>query len=235
MISNIKSKYILAIIFGLLKPKYVLKIVVHNKNLQKKLDINLDLYIQHCGRYIEINGNIGTERLVNENIVIFKGEYKSMRRNGKGKEFYKDGKVQFEGEYKDNKRWNGKIYNKAGIEEFEIIDGSGYIREYNINGIIIYEGDIVHGIKEGFGKEYFGGKIEYEGIFRNGKRDIEGTEYYTNGNIEYKGEYKSGEKNGKGKTYEDDGNLLYDGEYSNGFKNGNGEEYNFGKLIFILC
>ena len=45
-----------------------------------------------------------------------------------------------------------------GIKEFEIIEYSGYINDYNINGIKIYSGDIVKGIKEGFFLEYFEGK-----------------------------------------------------------------------------
>ena len=40
--------------------------------------------------------------------------------------------------------------NILGIKEFEITEGSGYINDYNINGIKIYSGDIVKGIKEGF-------------------------------------------------------------------------------------
>ena len=46
-----------------------------------------------------------------------------------------------------------------GIKVFEIIEGSGYINDYNINGIKIYSGDIVKGIKEVFCSECFEGKI----------------------------------------------------------------------------
>ena len=48
-----------------------------------------------------------------------------------------------------------------GIKVFEIIEGSGYINDYNINSIKIYSGDIVKGIKEGFYSESFEGKIKY--------------------------------------------------------------------------
>ena len=33
-------------------------------------------------------------------------------KHGKGKEYYENGKIQYEGEYKDRKKWNGKGYYK---------------------------------------------------------------------------------------------------------------------------
>ena len=39
--------------------------------------------------------------------MIFEGEYKNGKRNGKGKEYSTDGDLIFEGEYKNGKR-NGK-------------------------------------------------------------------------------------------------------------------------------
>ena len=46
--------------------------------------------------------------------MIFEGEYLNGERNGKGKEYYLNGRVIFEGEYLNEKRWNGKGYNKNG-------------------------------------------------------------------------------------------------------------------------
>ena len=44
--------------------------------------------------------------------LLFEGEYL----NGEGKDYDKDGKLDFFGEYKNDKRWNGKenIYNFMG-------------------------------------------------------------------------------------------------------------------------
>ena len=39
--------------------------------------------------------------------MIFEGEYLNGKRNGKGKEYYDNGKLTFEGEYLNGKR-NGK-------------------------------------------------------------------------------------------------------------------------------
>ena len=40
----------------------------------------------------------------------FEGEYKNGERNGKGKEYFKDGKLEFEDEYLNGER-NGKEKN----------------------------------------------------------------------------------------------------------------------------
>ena len=51
------------------------------------------------------------------------------------KEFYKNGKVKFDGEYLDGKRWNGVGYNPDsntdGNPEYKILEGKGHVREYN--------------------------------------------------------------------------------------------------------
>ena len=222
MLSNVKSRYILAKIFGVLPGKLQLLLIKNNKSIQKKLNITLETYMVSCGKRVEINGDYGKEYLIKEEILIFEGQYHLMRRHGQGKELYSNGKIQFEGEYINGRRWNGQTYTFNGIKEFDLINGEGYIREYNIHGIKTYEGDIVNGVKDGFGKEFSQGKIEYEGIFKNGKRE----------NKEYEGGFLSGERNGMGKEYDFDGNLKYDGKYSANFWNGQGKEYLSGKLVF---
>jgi len=60
---SIDSLYILKYIFSFLSEAQKLKIIIYNKNLQKKLDINI------------------------ENYKRIRGIYKRGERNGKGKEF----------------------------------------------------------------------------------------------------------------------------------------------------
>ena len=63
---------------------------------------------------------------------MFEGEYLNGKKwNGKGKEYYYDGKLIFEGEYLNGERWNGTGYNKNGIIEFEIKNGIGKGKVYN--------------------------------------------------------------------------------------------------------
>ncbi len=151
-----KSCFGLAHKFDKIPFKLTLKIVVHNKKFQNKLDITLETYGQATGKHIEIIGDYGKEYLLEDKILIFEGEYKSKKRNGNGKELYKNGKILFEGEYLNGNDGMGIL---LGIKVFEIIKGSGYLNDYNINGIKIYSGDIVKGIKEGFCSESFEGKI----------------------------------------------------------------------------
>ena len=51
-------------------------------------------------------------------------------------------------------------------------------------------------------------------VFLNRKRNGKGKEYY-NGKLRFEGEYLNGKRNGKGKEYFD-GRLIFEGEYLNG-------------------
>ena len=81
--------------------------------------------------------------------LIFEGDYLNGEKNGYGKEFYKNGYIKFEGEYLNEKRWNGKIYDKYGNNEYEIKEGKVYIKEYNeFNDKLLFEREYLNGEKE---------------------------------------------------------------------------------------
>ena len=46
---------------------------------------------------------------------MFEGEYLNGQRNGKGKEYYSNGKLKFEGEYLNGERLNGNLYTLISI------------------------------------------------------------------------------------------------------------------------
>ena len=139
--------------------------------------------IKICGKIYNYDGNVGEIDI-----------------NGMGKENYNNGKIKFEGEYFNGKRWKGKIYNYNGSEEFEIKYGIGYGKEYNCEGILMFEGNILNGERNGKGKEFNNeGKLIFEGYYLNGKRNGKGKEYYDNELI-FEGEYIDGNKI-KGKQY----------------------------------
>ena len=56
------------------------------------------------------------------------------KRNGKGREYYENGKLLFEGEYLNGKKWNGKIM------------------EYYFNGKLKFDGEYLNGEKKWKGK-----------------------------------------------------------------------------------
>ena len=104
-----------------------------------------------------------------------------------------------EGEYFDNKIWNGKGMMKLGLYHF-------------------YAGEFLHGKKSGKGKEYYKEILIFEGEYLN---DIKwkGKEYNENEKLIFEGEYKAvnlKEERKKGKAYYSEGQLVFEGEYYEG-------------------
>ena len=97
MLENIKSYYLIKLVYTFVEESQKLKLVRYNKNIQKKLDISIINYKFFSGRYIiyESNG-IGKEYYDGNDNLIYKGEYPNTKRNGIGKE-YQDNKLIFEG------------------------------------------------------------------------------------------------------------------------------------------
>jgi len=128
---------------------------------------------------IDINNRIEWKKYFEDEFFSIKnGE-----RNGKGKEYYKDGKLKFEGEYLNGKR-NGKG------------------KDYNYFGKLEFEGEYLNGERNGKGKEYNdNGKLEFEGEYLNGERNGKGKKYNYYGELEFEGEYLNGKRNGKCKLF----------------------------------
>ena len=78
---------------------------------------------------------------------------------------------------------------------YEMQNGNGFVKEYNNNGRLIFDGKYLNGEKDGKGKEYDDilGYLIFEGEYLNGKR-----------------------WNGEAKKYDIDGNRIFKGEYING-------------------
>ena len=249
MFYNIKSKYILKLLFSYLQEKIKLKLCKYSKSLKNKLDIDLLNYRRFSGRYIIYEQVKGKQKVKEFNTftneLLFECEYLNGKREGMGKEYYYDEKIFlefqaiFEGEYLNGKR-NGK--------------GKEYYLFYNEKENVIFEGEYLNGKRNGKGKEYYdNGDLKFEGEYLNGVQ-IHGIrhdpssenntyEYTGNGFIKdynqygsliFEGEYLNGLKNGKGKEYYNSGQLKFEGEYLNGLRNGKGKEYdiNTGELIF---
>ena len=234
------------------------------------------LEYEYEGTFIngEKNG-IGEERCCETNVIYF-GEFKDGERNGKGKEYYENnknlifegeyisnyrlkgkeylhGKLEYEGEYLLNKKWNGIGFNENGNKIYQIINGNGKVLEYNPNGHLIFEGEYSNGFKLK-GIEYNSkGQLKFKGNYLNGKMwdgkiydyDNKNKIYKLNngkGNIKlydiitnkkiFEGEYINGERNGMGKEYNRfDSELEFDGEFLDGRRK-KGKEYMNGNLIY---
>jgi len=141
---NIKSlsNYILKnMLFPFLPEKQKLEIVIYNKDLQKKLDINIEDYKKITGIY-----RIG-------------------ERNGKGEEYYPSGELRFKGEYLNGKRnGKGKEYHDG-----ELIFKGERSKEFRQECKLIFEGEYLNGKRNGKGKKY-DGELIFEGEYLNGER-----------------------------------------------------------------
>jgi antitoxin component YwqK of YwqJK toxin-antitoxin module len=166
----IKSEKNLKEIFSFLGRKKLFNLIIYNKHLQNIFKINIEEYKSLSGKYkIGKKDGIGKVYKLNTNILISEGEYLNGERNGKGKEYYNNDKLKFEGEYLNGKKWNGNGYNINGNKEFEIKEGKGNIKEYDCDDKLIFEGQYLNGEINGTGKEYndCDGKIEFKGEYLN--------------------------------------------------------------------
>ena len=123
----------------------------------------------------------------------YEGELKNNMPHGKGKKYYRNGKILYEGDF-----INGKFDGKGKY----IYDDGEY-----------YEGDFKKGLRNGEGTEYYSNeKINYEGYFIKDKYEGEGKYIWEDGTY-YIGHWKNGLRNGKGKQYNSSGNVIYEGIY----------------------
>ena len=228
----------------------------------KGKEYNLSFNVLFEGEYLNGKRWNGKKFLYQDNelykdVLCFEGEVVKGEIKGKGKEYYSDGNLSFEGEYLNGYRWNGRGYNKYGILTLELKDGKGKGEIFLQK--VTYEGGFLDGKKNGKGKEYYENFLIFEGEYLNGEKNGKGKEYLKIGYSKkpilfFEGEYLNGKRwNGKG--YDSDGKLdfevkdgkgrgkeyefhdfsykVFEGEYLNGEKNGKGKEYDISKkLIF---
>ena len=132
----------------------------------------------------------------------------------------------------EKKIWNIKEYDIDGNIIFELKEGSGFIKEYNIYNNFIYEGEYLYGLKNGKGKYFNNEILLFEGEFSNGLRNGKGKEFSRNNIIIFEGEYLYSQRI-KGKEYVK-GKLEYEGDYLYERKyNGKGFDEN-GNVIYEL-
>ena len=159
-----------------------------------------------------------------KNIGIFIGDIveslKEYKKGGKGKDYYEDGKIKYEGnfeddEYNDDK---GKFYDENG-NKYE-----GKFTKGKKNGeFSVYEGDLKKDLKEGKGIYYWNNGNRYEGDWKNDLKEGKGI-YYWNDGRRYEGDWKIGKREGKGILYGNNGDR-YEGDFKNGKFEGKGKYY----------
>ena len=91
MLGNIKSRYILNIIFSSINDERKLLLVKYNNKIKDRLNIDLINYKFLSGKYFigKRNGK-GKEYNRYNDELIFEGNYIDGKRNGYGKEYYEE-------------------------------------------------------------------------------------------------------------------------------------------------
>ena len=105
IINSIKALLILRKVFSFILEKKKLDIIIYNKQIKQKFNIDIEYYKKESGKFkiCERNG-LGREYVLNTSIKIFEGEYKNNKRKGKGKAYRYNGNLAFEGEYLNGKK-----------------------------------------------------------------------------------------------------------------------------------
>ena len=180
------------------------------------------------------SGKDGTYHFADGSIFI--GKYRNDKRNGPGKQFYSDGKLQYEGEYLDGKRhgWgiyyyeDGDRYEGPWVNDQRDSSESGKDGTYRFADGSIFIGKYRNGKRNGPGKKYYSdGKLQYEGEYLDGKCHGWGRFYYTFGDW-YEGPFAAGEydsgESGKDGTYHYADGRIFTGKWCNGKRNGYGSQ-----------
>ena len=179
-----------------------------------------------------LNGKYnGKKKEYKNSKLIFDGEYLYDHKI-RGKD-YINGILEFEGEYLYDKKWNGKGYDENGNIIYELINGNGKVKEYNDDGVLIFDGEYLNGKMNGKGKEYdYKGNLIFDGEYLNGKKyNGNGKEYNYGNTLKSEFEYKNFVMT-KNKNY-DYGKLINDIEYINGKLNEKGYDEN-GNIIYEI-
>ena len=109
----------------------------------KGKEYNEDGSLKYEGEYL--NGEkSGKGKEYYHGTLQFEGEYLKGKRNGKGKEFYHYlyNSIKFEGDFINGNKWNGKGYDKDKTLIYEIKNGNGMLKEKDMLGNSMCEGEI---------------------------------------------------------------------------------------------
>ena len=147
-----------------------------------------------------------------ENGDYYVGQSLKGIKHGKGKIYYSDGNIKYEGEFVNGKKeGRGKLIFVNGeyyIGQFSNNKLNGKGKMYYNNSTIKYKGDFVNGKMERSGKYIFEDGDYYIGQFSNGMRNGKGILYYKNNNIRYEGDFVNNKMEGNGKYFYENGEYY---------------------------
>ena len=136
------------------------------------------------------------KKKVYENGEYYIGDFLNGLKHGKGKLYYKDNTIKYEGDFANDKyEGKGKYIYKSGN---------------------FYIGDFLNGLRHGKGIEYYkNNTIKYEGNLVNDEYEGKGKYIWEDGEY-YIGDFLKGLKHGKGKQCYKNNTIKYEGNFVNG-------------------
>lgn len=185
------------------------------------------------------------------------------KKQGFWKEYFKEGGLKSEGNYKDGIRTGAWIFyfpsgsveqkgffNEKGKEDGKWVwyyaDGTlrreedyarglrnGAMVEYDEQGKVIAEGNFEEGEEEGEWKYQEEG-YRQEGTYAMGERDGDWKHYYPEGNISFSGNYIDGYPDGRHVYYNPDGTLKTEGSFIMGIRHGLWKFYSDEGVLILL-
>lgn len=115
------------------------------------------------------------------------------------------------GMFSDGKRYLGNyfgLWNLDSLPDNHDITKTKYV--------LIEVGEFNGENLNGYGIEYWGDYLHYEGEYSDGKYNGDGRLYYFQSNqVEYEGGFRNNKRHGYGKSYSETGKLVYEGEWEN--------------------
>jgi antitoxin component YwqK of YwqJK toxin-antitoxin module len=167
------------------------------------------------------------------------GEYKNNQKEGKWTFFYENGRIEQVGNFKGGKEygiWIWYYYNGEIWKEEEFLNGKreGKYLEYNVNNNIIVDGNYLDGEKEG---DWFFKINDFsaKGKFVSDLRDGIWKYYYDNNSIMFVGEFIQGNPEGSHKYYYENGKIKEEQFFVNGIPDKNWKKYDEeGNIIVTI-
>ena len=154
----------------------------------------------------------------------FHGNFINGMREGKGVLVDKEGKMEYSGYWKNDKREGRGLYtdNKGttynGDFRNDVFNGRGVLKSREPR--CEYDGDWINGKREGKGVMKFSNYDMYEGDWKDNRRNGHGSYIWSSGTI-YEGGWKDDKPDGKGTLTFCTGDK-YSGDFKNGKREGNG-------------
>ena len=145
--------------------------------------------------------------------LCYTGTIEAGSKEGEGFQYWPNGQLRYAGEFEKDKP-------------------TGIVSDLHVphlffhNGKSEYIGDLIHGVPNGRGEEYWiNGKIKIDGYFKKGVIDGEVLIYYSDGTKYYEGETLCGYKHGFGIEFTSKGNKKYIGIFKLDQRHGRGILY----------